>query len=243
MTVIITMAGLGSRFTDRGYRLPKHMIQARGKALFEWSLLSLADFYECKFIFACLAEHDLNWIKKSAQNVGIGDVSVIPRVSVSRGQAETAYDIMDCIPCDHPIVIANIDTYIKRGIFASDIGKHDGTVYVVKSSNPGLSYVKYTNDGFVSDVVEKQVISEWATVGVYGFKSCRLFANLYRKAYHDKNIKEVQGERYIAPMYRYLLDENGSINTPILAVDDVNFIGTPSELQLFESKAPSATKL
>ena len=41
ITVIITMAGLGTRFRKAGYQVPKYMIEAKGKTLFEWSLDSL----------------------------------------------------------------------------------------------------------------------------------------------------------------------------------------------------------
>ena len=41
--VVITMAGLGSRFREVGYDVPKYMIEARGKTLFEWSMESLRD--------------------------------------------------------------------------------------------------------------------------------------------------------------------------------------------------------
>lgn len=43
MTIIITMAGLGSRFKKAGYNCPKYMIEAKGKTLFDWSMDSLLD--------------------------------------------------------------------------------------------------------------------------------------------------------------------------------------------------------
>ena len=44
MTIVITMAGLGSRFKKAGYTVPKYMIEAHGKTLFEWSMESLSGF-------------------------------------------------------------------------------------------------------------------------------------------------------------------------------------------------------
>lgn len=43
MTVIITMAGLGSRFRKIGYAVPKYMINAKGRTLFDWAMDSLVD--------------------------------------------------------------------------------------------------------------------------------------------------------------------------------------------------------
>ena len=56
LEVVITMGGLGSRFKEKGYTLPKYMISVKGKTLFEWSLISLEGFKEqvCQYIFIVL---------------------------------------------------------------------------------------------------------------------------------------------------------------------------------------------
>ena len=50
MTVIITMAGLGSRFRKAGYNCPKYMIEAKGKTLFDWSMDSLIGYNKNIFL-------------------------------------------------------------------------------------------------------------------------------------------------------------------------------------------------
>lgn len=42
--VVITMGGIGARFRARGYTVPKYMIEAKGKTLFEWAMESLEGF-------------------------------------------------------------------------------------------------------------------------------------------------------------------------------------------------------
>ena len=58
MTVIITMAGAGSRFKKAGYKVPKYMIEVKGKTLFEWSMDSLLGYNENteKYIFVVKKE-------------------------------------------------------------------------------------------------------------------------------------------------------------------------------------------
>ena len=51
MKIIITMAGEGSRFKKIGIKKSKYEIVARDKTLFEWSMLSLSDFFSEEFIF------------------------------------------------------------------------------------------------------------------------------------------------------------------------------------------------
>ena len=47
LTVVITMAGMGSRFREAGYTVPKYQIEAHGKTLFDWSMASLSGYHDC----------------------------------------------------------------------------------------------------------------------------------------------------------------------------------------------------
>ena len=80
MTIVITMAGLGSRFRKVGYTVPKYMIEAHGKTLFEWSMESLEGF-DCKnnrCIFIVRKEDDASgFITETCARLGIHDVKVV----------------------------------------------------------------------------------------------------------------------------------------------------------------------
>ena len=52
------MAGIGKRFIDAGYNIPKYLIKVRNKTLFEWSLKSLPLELADKLIFILLEEHE-----------------------------------------------------------------------------------------------------------------------------------------------------------------------------------------
>ena len=56
--VVVTMGGLGSRFRKMGYTIPKYMIEAKGKTLFEWSMLSLEGYAEAvdRYIFIAMRD-------------------------------------------------------------------------------------------------------------------------------------------------------------------------------------------
>ena len=57
--IAITMGGLGSRFRNAGYKVPKFMIEIRGKTLFEWSLLSLDNLKgSAQFTFIALKDEN-----------------------------------------------------------------------------------------------------------------------------------------------------------------------------------------
>jgi dTDP-glucose pyrophosphorylase len=235
MTVIITMAGAGSRFRNAGFETEKFRIKARGRTLFEWAIRSLKDFYDQHFIFACLEEHDGHWIGQNASALGIRDYCVQSRPTISLGQAQTAFDALDTTQrYVGPLWIYNIDTYVEKGISPSDISGCQACAHVFRSKNPAMSYVKYNSDGYVSEIAEKRMISDWATVGVYGFESVELFKQLYHKAYIKGEIQEIKGERYVAPMYQLLIEEGKFVHAPKLELNDVHILGTPAEVRIFD---------
>ncbi len=77
MNIVITMAGLGSRFKAVGYTLPKYMIEAHGKTLFEWSMLSLEGFKQkaTKYIFIVRKEDNSKaFIQEKCNSIGINSI-------------------------------------------------------------------------------------------------------------------------------------------------------------------------
>jgi NDP-sugar pyrophosphorylase family protein len=234
MTVIITMAGAGNRFRSLGYTVSKHMIFANGKTLFEWSMESLKLFYNQLFIFATLFEHDAEWITETAERMGIFNSKIISRPLLSRGQAETAFDVLGSVTDNEPLWIFNIDTYIEYGLSPADLLGYDGCVPVFYSDEPGLSYVRKDTSGRVFELAEKKVISQFATVGMYGFSSASLYRDLYHKGYECGFLPLVSGERYVAPLYQLLLTTGSSVIAPQINNAAVHVLGTPAQIVSFD---------
>jgi len=164
-------------------------------------------------------------------------VTVAPRPKLSLGQAETAYDVMSKIDLNEVVWIYNIDTYIESGISPSDIFGYQGCVHVFSSMDPGMSFVRFDENNRVIELAEKKVISNWATVGIYGFEDANLYKQLYEASYQDGRIQEIGGERYIAPMYQLLFNSGGAISAPKLNLSAVRILGTPDDVLAFDSSA------
>jgi hypothetical protein len=238
MTVLMAMAGFGSRFKERGYLPPKFRIMARGRTLLDWSLSSLRAFFGERFVFACLDEEDGDWIHSAAAAAGIADVVVAKRAGVSRGQAETAFDALVHVDPAHPLWIYNIDTCVTpNAMRPQDLGTAAGCVPVFHCSEPNMSFVRYGSGNDVIAIAEKQPISSWATVGLYGFRSATCFAQHYQEAYDRRRRRITQGERYVAPIYELLLLHGERVVAPRLAPDDVNILGTPAQILAFDPAA------
>lgn len=92
MKVIITMAGEGSRFKKVGYKIPKHEIEVKGKSLFEWSMLSLQNFFNEEFIFIVRKNnYNKEVIEKLCEKLGIEKFKFKEIEILTDGQATTAF--------------------------------------------------------------------------------------------------------------------------------------------------------
>ena len=235
MTVIITMAGLGSRFRKAGYACPKYMIEAKGKTLFEWSMDSLVGYnnHVSKYVFVVRKEDNTEaFIKEKMLIYGISNVEVIGIDYLTDGQATTC---MLAIPyCDpgKSILVYNIDTYIEPYEMKYEDISGDGHIPCFHADGDHWSFVKLDEFGRAVEVREKKRISDNCTLGAYYFSSANLYKSLYEEYYKDDRNLE-KNEKYIAPLYNFMIEKGMSITISIVDNKKVHVLGTPEELQIF----------
>jgi hypothetical protein len=231
------MAGRGSRFYDAGYKIPKYEIMAHERSLFEWSMLSLKNFLtpDSRVIFVCLEENkSSDFVLRQTKALGLTDVHIIELKELTDGQATSAYLSRELWNPEWPLLIYNIDTYVKpHAIKPADIRPgSDGWVPCFQVPGEHWSFVKLGDDGWAVDLAEKQRISHHASIGLYWFSRAGRYVVLYDRFFGDpKNL--VGGEKYIAPLYRQLLAEGGKVSLSDLRPSDVHVLGTPAELDRF----------
>ena len=234
MKIIITMAGEGSRFKKVGYKVPKHEIEVKGKSLFEWSMLSLKNFFDEEFIFI-VRENNYNKenLKYLCARLGIKNFKLKEIKELTDGQASTAYLCNEYISEDEDILIYNIDTYIfGNELQKEEMQKYDGYIPVFKSEGNKWSFIKLDNNGKVIDVVEKIRVSNLGSIGLYYFKTWRDYKEIYLE--YKEEIKEKYKEVYIAPMYHYLIKKEKNIGYIILKNENIYVLGTPEDLERFK---------
>lgn len=237
LNVVITMAGRGSRFKDAGYKTPKYEIMAHQRSLFEWSMLSLKNFLtpDSRGIFVCLEENtSSDFVLHQAKVLGLTDVHIIELKELTDGQATSAYLSRELWNPKWPLLIYNIDTYVKpHALKPADIRPgSDGWIPCVQVPGEHWSFVKLGDDGWAIDLAEKQRISDNASIGLYWFSCASRYVELYERFFSDSS-NLVRGEKYIAPLYRQLLAEGGKVSLSDLHLSDVHVLGTPAELDQF----------
>lgn len=235
MNIVITMAGLGKRFRDAGYNEPKYMIKAKGKTLFEWSMESLKGFNDekTKYIFIVRKEDDSSqFIKEQSIKLGINNFDIVELNELTDGQATTAMHASKYWTKEEPLLIYNIDTYVEAYAMNKNQLQGDGFIPCFQAEGDHWSFVKLDDNGNVVEIREKQRISDNCTLGAYYFATCALYEQLYNEYYKENQHME-KGEKYIAPLYNYLLEKGGIVKINIIDRNKVHVLGTPEELQQF----------
>lgn len=235
MNIIITMAGEGSRFRKIGINKPKHEIIAKNKTLFEWSIISLKYFFDNSSFIFITRTGTKDFIIKKAEELGIKQIQVIEITHLTRGQAETTMLALEHCHNDDGILIFNIDTHLN--VSASDLKplqmrQYDGWLQTFKAPGDHWSFAAVDKENKVIAVTEKKRISDFASTGLYYFKSASLFKRLFEQ--YSENIFSAYGEIYIAPLYQYLINEKGSVGHSCIDFNKVIALGTPQEVARFD---------
>jgi len=237
MNIIITMAGLGSRFKKAGYKLPKYMIEVKGKTLFEWSMESLINYnqYVNKYIFVVRKEDKaIDFIKEKCQKFNIRELEIVEIDYLTDGQATTCMIAMPYCDTKESIMIYNIDTYVEANELKYCDISGDGYIPCFHADGEHWSFAKLDKNGNVVEIREKTRISNNCTLGAYYFSSFELYKKLYDGYYKDKN-KIEKNEKYIAPLYNYMIQKGMRVNISIIDSNKVHVLGTPEEVEQFKN--------
>jgi hypothetical protein len=129
------------------------------------------------------------------------------------------------------LLIYNIDTFVNPlFISPSNIKKDsDGWIPCFKAKGNHWSFVKIDNFDWATNVSEKNRISEFASIGLYWFKVSSDFI----KAYKDSILINLNTERFIAPLYNSLIQDDKKISITDIPCNHIYPLGTPSELNIF----------
>lgn len=233
--VIITMAGLGTRFKAEGYTVPKYKVEVGGRSLFHWSLSALDQFIAqgWKFTFVSLKSDDAgSFVAKECEALGIQQYDHIELNEQTSGQATTALMALHPNEPQEQLVIFNIDTGVKPGTINPDMLKGDGWLACFAAEGDHWSFANIDQHGRVSEVAEKIRISDAASIGFYAFKSQALFAHAYAATYNSDEPWPTH-EAYIAPMYQTLIDEGCAIFADMVPAETVFCLGTPEQVDAF----------
>lgn len=246
MIILIPLGGIGSRFSQHGYKEPKALVKVMGKPILHWLLDNLQipndDAIICipynkaysqyrfedtlqkiypqyKFHFICL-NHD------------------------TRGAAETIQIALQTFQCeDQPILCLDGDNFYTTNIISQWNGMNGVFTFYDGQDTPIYSYVELMTNApsTVTNIVEKEKISNYACTGAYGFTSWKHLLEMCQYVIQHNILQK--GEFYTSNVIREML-QKGTIFTNI-TIDIKQYIclGTPTHVRLFCHNYPRYSSL
>lgn len=231
LNVIIPMAGAGSRFESAGYTFPKPLIDVKGKPMIQVVIENLN--IEANYIFIVQKSHYEKYSLQHMLNLICPGCKIVQVDGLTEGAACTVLAAKEHIDNDNPLVMANSDQFVEWNsnevMYAFSADSIDGGILTFKSAHPKWSYARLDDNGFVSEVAEKKVISDNATVGIYYWKKGSDFVK-YAEQMIQKNIR-VNNEFYVCPVFNEAIEDGRKIR--VKQINKMWGIGTPEDLNYF----------
>ncbi|ART78815.1 glycosyltransferase family 2 protein [Oceanisphaera avium] len=238
LNIVIPMAGSGSRFLAAGFKEPKPLIDVLGKKMIELVINNLKPNTPHKFIFICQNEHIEKYnLTETFTNI-CDNFEMIGIDGITEGAAITVLKARALIDNESPLMIANSDQWLDMDInaYLADFASRDltGGMVTMKASDPKWSYAKQDNAGYVTEVIEKVVVSDEATVGVYNFAQGHYFCK-YADYMIEHDIRS-KGEFYVAPVFSFMANDKHKIGVYNIGAERNGMygLGIPSDLALFK---------
>ncbi|MDB5448783.1 MAG: nucleotidyl transferase family protein [Phenylobacterium sp.] len=243
LTIVVPMAGRGSRFAEAGFKDPKPLIPVNGTPMIKLVIDNLRPRRPHRFVFICQREHVRAYDLERLLGQWAPGCAIVQLDGVTEGAAcsvLTAEAFLD----DTPLMIANSDQYLDVSIddYLDGMAGLDGLIMTMTADDPKWSFVAVDGQGLATELAEKVPISSEATVGVYNFARGHDFARAAREMI-ARDLR-VNGEFYVAPVYNMLIEQGAKVGIRNIGAEAAGMygLGVPSDLALFLS-LPIAQKV
>jgi HAD superfamily hydrolase (TIGR01509 family) len=229
LNVLIPMAGAGSRFATAGYTFPKPLIDVEGKPMIQLVVENLN--IDANYIYVVQKSHREKFNLDTLLNLITPNCTIVEVDGVTEGAACTALLAKEFIDNGNPLFFANSDQFVEwdsnEFFYKMNENDCDGGIPVFRSTHPKWSFAKLDEDGFVTEVQEKNPISDLATIGFYYWKQGSDFVK-YSEEMIEQEIR-VNGEFYVCPVYNNAI--KGGLKVRTFDTPKMWGLGTPEDLK------------
>ena len=231
LTVLIPMAGAGSRFQQAGYTFPKPLIDVRGKPMIQLVVENLN--IKANYVYVVQKEHREKYNLDTLLNLITPNCKIVEVDKLTEGAACTALLAKEHINKDTPLFFANSDQFVEwdsnEFLYKMNETNVDGGIVSFRATHPKWSFAKVDEKGLVTEVAEKNPISDIATVGYYYWKIGSDFVK-YAEDMIEKDIR-VNNEFYVCPVFNQAIEDNKEIRT--FDIPKMWGLGTPEDLKYY----------
>jgi HAD superfamily hydrolase (TIGR01509 family) len=231
LNVLIPMAGAGSRFEQAGYTFPKPLIDVKGKPMIQLVVENLN--IEANYIYVVQKVHREKYNLDTLLNLITPGCKIVEVDGVTEGAACTALLAKEHINTENPLFFANSDQFVEwdsnEFMYKMNETNSDGGIITFRATHPKWSFAKIDENGLVTEVAEKNPISDIATVGYYYWKHGSDFVK-FAEEMIDENIR-VNNEFYVCPVFNQAIKHGKHIRT--FDVPKMWGLGTPEDLNYY----------
>ena len=240
MDILILMAGKGSRFKDLHPDKPKPLVPLHGQPMVRWVVENLRFEKKQRYLFVCLKEHVEKFKLHELFSSWSINFEIIIAPEVTEGAACSALLAAQFLG-DQELIIANSDQFVlfNKHDFLLKARSLDGCILSMAAAGPKWSYIKTNELDLVTEVKEKLEISKVGTVGIYYFRSGKIFISAAQAMI--KADERHNNEFYLAPCYNFLIKNNeriGHFNVGKVGSEMIG-LGTSEDFTYFENEPRS----
>lgn len=242
MIVLIPLGGIGKRFKDLGYKLPKPLINVMGKPIIFW-LLDNINLNSLDLVYIPYNKElsQYNFEERILKRYPNNKFKFLKLNENTRGAAETIHISLNNLQIDDKeILCLDGDNFYLTDIVNKWNSKNRIIVFKDNSTEEVYSYVKL-NDTKVLEIKEKCKISNNACSGAYGFSSWKQL-NYYCKKIIDNNIKQ-KNEFYTSTVIQEMIKDKISFDISYVSTNKYICLGTPLHVRLFCNNFPRINAL
>lgn len=235
MNIIIPLGGLGERFKKEGYTQPKPLIKIFGKEMILYVINNLVlekdDILHIiynpeldKFGFSDLLNKtklNINYIKLNKQTEGASETILIGLNAFNQAALNKKCVLIDC------------DTFYTTDILSMYRKQLDNAVFsfIDKQEKPMFSYIKFDSNNIITEIKEKQKISNFANTGCYCFANGSILREYCQKVINN-NVRQ-NGEYYTSCVIDLMMRDGHKFNANVIDESNFHCVGTPLQLKLY----------
>jgi beta-phosphoglucomutase-like phosphatase (HAD superfamily)/dTDP-glucose pyrophosphorylase len=240
MNIIIPLGGKGERFVKQCFSTPKPLIPIFDKCMIEYVIDNLILSQNDKIFIIYnfkLESYDFSSIINKKYNnirlIKIGD-TIGPVETLKLGLEY----IFDNFQYNSKSLILDCDTFYTEDII--NIFKNANTNMVFYTNNIDLnaiySYIVLDDSSHITDIKEKNKISDNANTGAYGFTDIKILYDFCNFVLQNNNIINQNKEPYTSSVISEMLKTNIPFIGYKLSDSNVISLGTPISVQKYKDK-------
>jgi beta-phosphoglucomutase-like phosphatase (HAD superfamily)/dTDP-glucose pyrophosphorylase len=231
LNIVIPMAGAGSRFEIAGYTFPKPLIEVEGEPMIKVVTSNLN--LDANFIYIVQKAHRLKYNLDTLLNLISPNCKIVEVDGITDGAARTTLLAKEYINNNRPLILANSDQFLvwdsNEFMYKLSETSADAGIVTFRSTHPKWSFVKIDEKGLVTEVAEKNPISNYATAGIYYWKNGSDYVK-YAEQMIEKNLK-VNNEFYVCPVFNEAIADG--LKVRVFDIEKMWGLGTPEDLDVF----------